>query len=87
MSKISQREARRLRKRVNELEDLENRRRSYWITDFPGTSLGSIDLIGNSRMLGRMEGVRMVGHAVVAVATHGKTSVEMYALPVAKGKE
>jgi hypothetical protein len=43
-AKISQREARDLRKRVRELEDQRAAERSYWRNDSPGVHLGTITL-------------------------------------------
>ena len=67
MSIISQREAHRLRKRVRELEERIRESRQNWRTDFPdGRHIGSIDMTNLQNMLGRVEGVRFCGSAVVA---------------------
>lgn len=81
---ISQREARELRRRVAELESLEESRRKAWSREYPGgvniaqtTHNSATDflpaVINNSRRL---------GHAVVCIVDENK--VRYYALPLAR---
>lgn len=80
-NKITQAEARRLKRRINQLESIESERRRRYLRDYPGgvniaTSKYSDDksflpaIINNSRQL---------GHAVVVVAD-GAT-LHYYAIP------
>lgn len=80
--KISQREARALKKRVDELEGMERGRRDRWCRSYPGgTHLGT--LTGTRNWLdGRIEAARMLGHAVV-VTTEDTGAIHYYALPLA----
>lgn len=69
---ISQAEARRLKKRVAELEERIEQSRQHWRSDYPGgTHLGSLDMTNNLRLLGRVDGVRICGSAVVATVRDG----------------
>lgn len=64
--RISQREARRLRKRVEELELADSKRRNAWISDWPG----GVYLTGvaiHSDVLAQVKTARKLGHAVVVV--------------------
>lgn len=81
MSKISQVEARRLRKRVQQLESMERERRMRYARDYPGgvniatSTYSSAEdflpaVVNNSRQL---------GHAVVVVAD-GRV-LRFYAIP------
>lgn len=82
---ISQRQAQALKKRVKELEELEYRRAKYWVNDYPGMNLGNIDLSGVPRVLGRIEGARRSGHAVVVTVPNGNnTVVELFSCPLAE---
>lgn len=76
---ISQREAHRLEKSLDELRAERNSERRAWAREYPGgTHLGTITWLS-----GRMEAAQMLGHAIVAVQTNdGKT--ELFALPVSK---
>jgi hypothetical protein len=66
MSKISQREAQRLRRRVQELERAEKDRRSRWATDYPGGV--HIDTIKVSDAEWHIVNTaRLLGHAAVVV--------------------
>lgn len=77
--KISQREARRLRKRVEELERVLADQRISWARDFPGgTNIGSVDSV--SATAGKVGVARKLAHAVVAVNDGDK--LMLYALPL-----
>ena len=76
--KISQREARRLRKRVEELEQLEDSRLKAWKSEYPG----GVFLTGISvqpAVHAMAKTARKLGHAVV-VTTNGDTELHFYAL-------
>jgi hypothetical protein len=63
--KISQREARRLRKRVTELEAAETKRRRTWSQEWPG----GVQIAATSpteSVLTAIRTARKLGHAVVA---------------------
>jgi len=76
---ISQREARRLRARVHELETIMQQARQYWRQDYPaGIHLGTVSMVNNLQTLGRVEGARICGHAVV-VSVRGD-SLTLYAV-------
>lgn len=80
--KISQREALRLRKRVEELEDAIAKSRQHWCIDYPGgTHIGTMEMSGVLQTLGRIEGARICGRAVVCT-TRG-TALLLYAVPQA----
>lgn len=82
--KISQREARRLKKRVEELESAESRRRNAWASDWPGGV--NVWTTGEWEDAARVFNVcRKLGHAVVAVPD-GKI-VRFYALPLASERK
>ena len=67
--KISQREARRLRRRVAELEKQERERRWAWAKEWPtGTDIGRVKLSADSKLLGSILTARKLNHAVVAAA-------------------
>ncbi len=77
--KISQREARRLRKRVNELEYAETKRRQSWSQEWPGgihiaSTSPSADVLAATRT------ARRLGHAVVVVLDNDGASVRLMAL-------
>lgn len=85
MSHISQREARRLRARVVELEGVIDQQRRRWRGDFPGgTYIGTCNR-DRDWISGRIEAARMLGHAVV-VTTSDDGSIRFFALPLAKGQ-
>lgn len=80
--KISQREARRVRKRVRELEEMENKRRMTWKSDYPGgVFLVGINVQSNVHAMAKT--ARKLGHAVV-VTTNGENELQLYALPLAR---
>lgn len=78
--KISQREARRLKKRVDELEDLENKRRSRWHLDYPG-GVNLVNIAVTAEVHAALKTARKLAHAVV-VTTNGENTVQFYALPL-----
>ena len=82
--KISQREARRLRKRVNELEaDVELRTRQ-WGSSYPGgVHITSFGVAGNPEERGAMESAQKLGAALVARCTD-KTLMIFAVLPKAR---
>lgn len=76
--KISQREARRLKKRVEVLEKMDSDRRKAWSSDYPG----GVFLVGISTqpaVHAMAKTARKLGHAVV-VTTNGDTELQFYAL-------
>jgi hypothetical protein len=78
--KISQREARRLRKRVEELEAMEDKRRMAWRSEYPG----GVFLEGIAVQpwtYAALKTARKLGHAVV-VTTNGENTLQFYALPL-----
>ena len=76
MKKISQREARRLRKRVAELERMESQRGNAWCSDWPmGSNIGSMKVDPLNYLRGAIHTARLLKHAVVAsVDDNGKIS-------------
>ena len=80
MIKISQREARRLHKRVGELEKLLADQKSYWLKQWPGgVHLGSISV--NETEWAIICTARKLGHACVIVP-FSKGQIEIYAEPL-----
>lgn len=78
--RISQREARRLRKRVDELERLEVRRNCAWIAEYPaGVHLATISVYPHD--YATVVTARKLGHACVLVPD-AKDSVRIYASPM-----
>jgi hypothetical protein len=78
---ITQREARALRKRVQQLEGMIERERSAWASEFPGgTHLGRISWDGADHRASAAYTARRLGHAVVVVASSAR-QLELYALP------
>lgn len=79
MSKISQREARRLRKRVKELEEAEAKRQRRYAQDWPGgVNVATADLPTDAAVAIRT--ARRLRHAVVAIADDSGNSVRFMAL-------
>lgn len=63
--KISQREARRLKKRVAELEQLQRDQRDRWSQSYPyGVLLGTLPR-NPDWLTGRIDAARMLGHPVI----------------------
>jgi hypothetical protein len=84
---ISQREARRLRKRVAALEREERERRFRWVETYPGgTHLGTITM-PRDWLVGRIEAARLLGHAVVVTVPTNNGEIRVYALPLAEVKK
>jgi len=64
MSKISQREARRLRREVKRLEEVIREQRRYWATEWPNsTVLGRLAVPSETQAMVRT--ARILKHAVV----------------------
>jgi len=81
---ISQREARRLRKRVEELEDVLSNQRRRWATDWPGgTNIWTTTGLAADKMAS-LRTAQVLRHAVVVVPHPSEDTVRYYALPVAK---
>lgn len=80
-TKISQREARQLRKRVEELESSLRRQRYVWGGDFRGgVHLGDITFQVDACIVAQALAARKLGHAVVLTVRNLK-EVSLYALP------
>jgi len=72
MAKISQREARRLKTRVRELEALHAQQRRRWGCENPGgVELGYVAL-SRDWFMGRIEAARMLGHAIIITEKENK---------------
>lgn len=83
MSKISQREAERLKKRAETLAAELNRQRDRWASEWPGgTHIGSTKR-ERDWLAGRLESARVLQHAIVCVPSDDGT-VAFYALPLPK---
>ncbi len=78
---ISQREARRLKKRADQLEHQINVLRKCWAKDPGGVYIGSIKMQRDA-LVGRIEGARFLRHAVV-ITEIGDGNLNIYALPEA----
>lgn len=77
---ISQREARRLRKRVAELEAMERKRRGAWNAEYPGgTHIGSFKF--DERTDAALSVAMLLGHALVIGGKNSDGSRRIYALP------
>lgn len=78
--KISQREARRLKRRVQELERVERSRRGAWAAQWTGgVHLASVSVLPDARAA--VLTARKLGHAVVCT-TPNELEVQFYALPL-----
>lgn len=77
---ISQREARRLKKRVDELEEAIRAQRRRWANWPGGTLLGSIQR-ERDWLSGRLEGVRALEHAIVCIPMEDGR-ISFYACPL-----
>ena len=80
MTKISQHEARALRRRVNELETVLDRQRNAWALEWPG-GVHITSLVHNDTAALVML-ARKLGHAVVVTTYRGE--LQFRALPIAK---
>lgn len=79
---ISQREARRLKKRVEELEYLLRNERRIWGAEYPGgVNIATAAYGKDSTVNTAIQTARKLQHAVVVLADD--TSVRFYALPLA----
>lgn len=79
---ISQREARRLRRRVAYLEEIFRGQRNAWLMNYPlGVNIDSIELSSTDTAVTAISTARKLGHAVVCTLdmTHGRT-VQLYAV-------
>jgi len=72
--KISQREARRLKKRVAELEQKERDQRSNWCRTYPGGICLGTWTMDVDWFRGRLEAARMLGHPLVVTLDQNKAS-------------
>lgn len=81
--RISQREARRLRKRVEELERQQNQQRSRWAQEFVGGTQIATDQHGNAQspVPVAVRTARMLRHAVVVVGDE-TANLRFFALPL-----
>lgn len=78
--KISQREAKRLQKRVAVLEDVIIGQRNRYLAQFPhGFHIGTITR-ERDNLAGRIEAARILGHAVI-VTEQNTGTLEFYAMP------
>ena len=85
-SHISQREARRLRKRVAALEAAENARRNLWVQEWPrGVEIVRAQFASDGQVTTAIRTARALRHAVVALAD-AEGMVRFMALPLASGK-
>lgn len=83
MKRFSQREARRLRKRVDELESQIRKQHNNWSSDWPGgVHIGSISWAARDITVARIETARKLGHAVVATDADDGKRIEFRALPL-----
>lgn len=78
--KISQREARRLRGRVQELETVLEQQRRVWARDWPGGIHVWTEKDQNAETMATFRTARKLGHAVVAVADHDTAVIRFYAV-------
>jgi hypothetical protein len=78
---ISQREARALKRRVDELESMIQRQRSTYAATYPGgTHLGDVFWDSANHTASAVYTAQRLGHAVVAVSD-GQMLFHLYALP------
>lgn len=81
---ISQREARRLRRRVVELEEQEFRRRNAWAGEwFGGVEIARIQLLRDSAVPTAIKTARKLTHAVIVIA-EANDELRFVALPLAR---
>jgi hypothetical protein len=85
--KISQREARKLRKRIEELEKQEDKRGNAWSSEWPmGKCLGKVQIQADSFMRGAIHASRLLKHAVV-VSENDQGEIWFHAMPLAKEEQ
>ncbi len=75
--KISQREARRLKARVIQLEQQDRARRNGWIAEYPGIDIGRI-LNAESGIVSAIYTATKLDHAVIA-RVEGSASIRFFA--------
>jgi hypothetical protein len=79
-SAISQREARALKRRVQELEAMEDRRRNAWAESYPGgANIATSNVSDYTRSA--IKTARLLKHAVVVTVT-SDGNLAFYALPL-----
>lgn len=84
MSRISQREARRLRKRVAELESQQEGMRRRWSQQYPGgVQIASLQISDGNPVPSIIRTARALEHAVVVIGDDGQ-SLRFIALPLPK---
>lgn len=79
---ISQREAHRLQRRVKQLESEQTRRKSRWVSDYPGPQISSVEV--PREVFTAVEAVKRVGLPVVAVI-HDYTTGKVITFHADKG--
>jgi len=80
MTKISQREARSLRKRVAELETVLDRQRNAWADSWPG-GINIVTFSADREVQAAIRTARRLNHACVAILK-GDGDVAVVALPI-----
>jgi hypothetical protein len=81
MKQISQREARRLQKRVRELESIMDHERAVYACDWPGgVNIGSLSWEADNFVACAVYTARRLKHAVVAVSD-GSRRFNLFAIP------
>jgi hypothetical protein len=86
MPQISQREARRLRRRVAELEKLDRDRLQSWTKEWPqGVDVGRTHVPADSSLIGSLLTARKLGHAVVVLPDRDG-DIYFFACPLAAEK-
>ncbi len=82
-TRISQREARRMKKRIAELENVFAQQRNAWVSEWPrGVHISSLTCPTDATAAIRI--TRKLGHAVVCTTGRSADVVDFYALPLAK---
>jgi hypothetical protein len=79
--KISQREARRLRKRVQTLEFEHRARMNAWGKEYPGIDIGQMSIGAEGKIISALRTARKLKHAVVALAETDGT-IYFFAVPL-----
>lgn len=77
--KISQREARRLRGRVQELETVLEQQRRAWRKDWPGGTNFATST-GGDVLMAKLRTARLLGHAIVAIPNDDNSDIRYYAV-------
>ena len=76
---ISQREARRLQKRVDELESVILRQKNRWSSDWSPGWVSIETLVLTPESYAKVTTARVLGHALILVPSSLGTEVRMYA--------